>query len=111
MTAYEEQTTWDVGYRQPNHQYLLDGDKMLAYRVYGQGPAIFFKKPIRFDRRGRKLIAIDAKVFGAVEPVESNIIKISGSKGNVYEVDTQRGTCTCPGFTFRGNCKHINQAA
>jgi hypothetical protein len=35
--------------------------------------------------------------------------QVEGSRGAVYTV-TQRGadkTCTCPGFTFRESCKHV----
>jgi uncharacterized Zn finger protein len=24
-------------------------------------------------------------------------------------VDTLEGTCTCPGYTFRGACKHVKE--
>jgi len=35
--------------------------------------------------------------------------QVSGSKGNVYTVTEDQGQrrCTCPGFTFRGACKHV----
>jgi uncharacterized Zn finger protein len=32
---------------------------------------------------------------------------VSGSKGNVYSIDTDDKTCTCPGYMHRGTCKHI----
>ena len=39
---------------------------------------------------------------------EGNICRVEGSTGNVYEVDTERGTCTCPFFQNRWiKCKHI----
>jgi uncharacterized Zn finger protein len=29
---------------------------------------------------------------------------VQGSNGKVYYIED--GKCTCPGFKFRGNCKH-----
>jgi len=42
-----------------------------------------------------------------LEVKPSGIIEVAGSKGSVYYLDIGQGTCTCPGFTFRGACKHI----
>lgn len=109
MKAYQEITKWDVEYRQPNHQYLLDGDRVIAYRKWGEGPPEFSKNPQRIDRRGRKFIEIDISVFGKFNQDNDNKIKVQGSKGDVYEVDPIEKTCTCPGFSFRGNCRHIKE--
>ena len=37
---------------------------------------------------------------------------VKGSKGNYYTVkcEDQKWSCTCPGFTFRQNCKHVKEA-
>lgn len=38
--------------------------------------------------------------------------KVVGSSGNEYSVRTERGvtTCTCPGFSYRNQCKHATKA-
>jgi hypothetical protein len=42
---------------------------------------------------------------------KENTFQVKGSKGNLYTVSISRkgNTCTCVGFEFRRNCKHINQ--
>lgn len=46
------------------------------------------------------------------EPFVSSIkeIEVAGSKGAKYIVTVDDGTavsCTCPGYTFRGKCRHL----
>lgn len=48
------------------------------------------------------------------QPVESSrtAYEVEGSKGAIYEViiDSQQGnSCSCVGFGFHRNCKHIKQ--
>jgi uncharacterized Zn finger protein len=43
------------------------------------------------------------------ENKESMVVEVKGSKGNSYFVNVEENTCTCPGFTFRGACKHIKE--
>lgn len=108
MIAVKETTVWKEVNTQPNHTYLLDGDKMVAYIKFGKGDAVYFKNPIRIDKRGRKFETLKKNPFKAVDvPAESFIIKVQGSKGETYSVNTQEHTCTCQGFTFRGTCKHV----
>ena len=109
MEVLQETTEWTTDY-QPNHIYLLDGSKMVAYIKAGTKSAIYFSKPLQFDRRGRTFVELKKNPF-KVPKAQSNIVKVEGSKGKVYEVDTDAKTCTCPGFTFRGNCKHITELA
>jgi len=106
MQAVKEITKWE-GATQPNHTYLLDGTKMVAYIKFSEGEPYYFKQPIQIDKRGRKFEELKTNPFKQ-EPKSSLIVNI-GSKGDRYFVDPEANTCTCPGFTFRGACKHITK--
>ena len=107
MEAVREITDWPY----PNHTYLLDGTTLIAYIKSGETTPYYFKKGIKgFDKRGRKFVPADADLFDShVDAAENAIVEVKGSKGNSYFVDTVEKTCTCPGFTFRGNCKHVEE--
>ena len=104
METVVETTEWS-GDIQPNHKYLLDGAKVLAYIKQGSTTPFYFKTPLTIDKRGRKFVALNPNPFKVKEKV--TVIKVSGSKGQVYSIDTLDKTCTCPGYTFRGTCKHL----
>lgn len=108
MQAVREITKWDTD-TNCNHTYLLDGDKMVAYIKFSDTVPFYFKTPIRIDKRGRKFEELKTNPFDV--KVNSSLIEIAGSKGNTYYVDPDSKTCTCPGFTFRGSCKHIMELA
>jgi hypothetical protein len=108
MEAVKEITVWEDG-ALINHTYLLDGDKMIAYIRFGDSVPFYFSKPIRIDKRGRKFEKLKTNPFDF--EVSSTLIEVKGSKGNSYYVDPKDRTCTCPGFTFRGSCKHILELA
>lgn len=46
-------------------------------------------------------------------PVKSNreTITVQGSKGNTYIVTKENGkaTCSCPGYSYRKSCRHIDE--
>jgi hypothetical protein len=89
----------------PPHIYLLDGNNLVSYIKKGETEAFYFKKPIKgFDKRGRKFEAVKPNPF---KESKSNAITVTGSKGQVYYVDAEARNCTCPGFQFRGACKHL----
>ena len=108
LVAVKEVTVWDVDYRQPNHVYLLDGDRIVAYQRWGEGEPIYTKHQARLDKRGRKFISLDKHPFKISYESESKLIEVKGSKGDSYFVDPDKRTCTCPGYTFRHTCKHIS---
>lgn len=115
MQALRETTDWgDVSC--PNHLYLLDGNCLVAYIRQGTSEPFYFKEPIKgFDQRGRKFVPVEPNPFDAPAAselaAESNVKLVQGSKGQTYRVDVVAGSCTCPGFTFRGTCKHLKELA
>jgi len=110
--AYRETTVWE-GSTTINHTYLLEGDSMIAYMRSQTSVPFYFKKPIRIDKRGRKFERLDVNPFELVPQVviaqESTVKEIEGSKGAKYYVDLEAKTCTCPGYTYRGTCKHVKE--
>ena len=90
----------------PPHIYLLDGNNLVSYIKAGETEAYTFLNPIKgFDKRGRKFATVTPNPFKV--KAQSNLIKVKGSNGNEYTIDPEAKTCTCPGFTFRGACKHM----
>ncbi len=105
MEALRETTVWDIPF-QPNHTYLLDGNRLVAYIKKGETQPFYFKNGIKgFDKRGRKFEVVKPNPFK--EERKSNAITVTGSKGQVYTIDPEAKTCTCLGFTYRGACKHL----
>lgn len=101
MEALQETT----GGQFPPHIYLLDGNKLVSYIKSGETEPFYFKNPIKgFDKRGRKFEVVKPNPF---KERKSNAITVTGSKGQVYYVDAEARSCTCPGFQFRGACKHL----
>ena len=91
----------------PAHIYLLDGNNLVSYIKKDTTEAFYFKKPIKgFDKRGRKFELVTPNPFKQLKKA-SNEITIQGSNGKTYTVNRDENTCTCPGFTFRGSCKHL----
>ena len=92
----------------PAHIYLLDGNNLVSYIKSGETEPFYFKNPITIDKRGRKFQSLKVNPFKKIKE-KSTIIKVSGSKGNIYSIDTADKTCTCPGYMYRGSCKHITE--
>ena len=93
----------------PAHTYLLDGTTLVAYIKVNTTEPFYFKNGIKnFDKRGRTFEKVPATAFKQPQK-DANVITVKGSKGNSYTVNRDEKTCTCPGFTFRGTCKHVGQ--
>jgi hypothetical protein len=107
--AYRETTAWADGNTVINHTYLLDGDKMLAYIRQGTDQEFWFRTPIRISRSGRRFQLVEANPFSGLGGQVARIREIDGSKGAKYIVDLDAKTCTCPGYTYRGACKHVKE--
>ena len=115
MKWFAETTDWKD--HTPNGIYLLNDSKtkMYAYRSPRDTTIKIFKNPIRIDLRGRKF-AVNSVQFKTElkepEP-EGRVIEVRGSKGDIYKVTDVNGnfSCTCSGFRFRGECKHIKELA
>lgn len=112
MRFYQETTAWQVP--TPNHIYLLttDKSKLYGYIKSSTKENVVFKKPIRFDTRGRTFVEV--KELGEIDlhdlaPAER--WEVQGSKGNTYIVERVDGVlqCSCPGFGFRGHCRHVEE--
>jgi hypothetical protein len=111
MEALQEVTVWPSG-SAVNHVYLLDGNSMLAYVRNGTLEPFWFRKPITISRSGRRFARLDVNPFDvALVEADPNIKQVQGSKGSVYTVNLELGTCTCQGYTFRGTCKHVKELA
>jgi hypothetical protein len=118
MKYFKEVTDWGSATAQ-NHIYYLNDEKsfMVGYIKQGTVDLFKFKKPIRIDLRGRKFELLktkgepDSLYFGTKEEPSKNTIEVEGSNGKKYYL-TKIGakySCTCPGFMFRHNCKHVQE--
>jgi hypothetical protein len=111
MKTLLETTEWADG-ANINHVYFMDDSrsKMFAYVKFGEGKPIRFKNPIRIDIRGRKFKDVpNTWNFDIKEESEGRVWQVQGSKGDSYRVTEVNGnlSCTCSGFRFRGDCKHV----
>jgi len=77
---------------------------LVGYQPNSDSPYREFKNPMKlFSKARRKFEKIGER------PEEGGVdtITVKGSKGETYVI--QDGECSCPGFRFRGDCKHVKQ--
>jgi len=68
-----------------------------------------YSTPFFFRPFNRTFKAVWINKMSAAQNKKSDTIRVSGSKGNIYEVARDGSNCTCPGFTFRRKCKHVDK--
>lgn len=111
MKIMLETTVWDDP-GVPNHVYVFNDSlsHAIAYVRAGTKEVFKFKKPLGIDRRGRTFVELED---GQEDPKDPAVIEIEGSKGAKYFLSNpgEGWICTCPGFTFRGACKHLELVA
>ena len=112
MKVLREVTEWATDI-QPNHVYLVEGDKIVAYQPFGIGAVVHFEHRSRLDRARRRFVeeTLDPALWGVSVEKPAHIVTVPGSRGASYEVNLQEGSCTCSGYQFRGRCKHLALAS
>lgn len=97
----------------PNGIYLLDDTKtkMYAFRSRATDKIKVFKNFIRIETRGRKFVVNPVQFETKLKEEESpgRTWTVKGSKGDEYTVRDVNGnlSCTCSGWRFRGDCRHV----
>ena len=112
MQVLWETTAWSDS--TANHVYFMDDSKskMYAFVTQGSRDVFRFKQPIRIDTRGRTFVAVpNIWDFESEETVAVTQWTVAGSKGEKYVVnkDGNSYNCTCPGYTYRGDCRHVKE--
>ena len=110
ITILQEITDWDC---HNGFYHVNDHDYLVGYQKDQESKTKVFKNPMkRFSKARRKFV-----VRGTYEDqheVEVGVTwKFTGSKGNTYVVSEKYDelSCTCPGFRFRGQCKHVTEVS
>lgn len=111
MKFYQETTDYkdDIA----NGVYLLNDSKSLMYAYVAPHSRTVkeFKNPIRIDIRGRQFKEVKNTFKYTIpgEVIKNPRWEVKGSKGDIYIVERSENglSCTCAGFKFRGQCKHI----
>lgn len=69
--------------------------------------------PIRVLSRANIVEVSGAKVDYQPAKSSREVITVQGSKGQTYIVTKENGkaSCTCPGYSFRKSCKHVQELA
>lgn len=86
----------------PKDSLRITGDQRMPIRV------ITFAKIVKFNGQPFKYTpTLDPK-----KPAQPKVVQVEGSKpGKFYTITIKEDgskSCSCPGFGFRGSCRHID---
>jgi len=100
----QEVTDWGK-YSVNNGIYHVNGaGQLVAYKPSETAELKTFNNPLKqFSKSRRKFV----KLGEADEQLADDVVVVQGSNGKTYTI--QDGKCSCPGYTYRGNCKHVNK--
>jgi uncharacterized Zn finger protein len=109
MKIMLETTTWADNFGEScNHVYVFNDSmtKAMGYVPRGSKTLQRFSKPMSIDTRGRTFVELEGESETQPEP---DVTVVEGSKGQKYYLSNEGEgwLCTCPGFKFRGACKHV----
>lgn len=103
--AYIPAISTYIGNIIPNPKWLDDD-----YLCFSTGEAWF---PFRMIKKSNIVSSSDYVAYNQTKnKQDNNVFQARGSKGDLYTI-TRNGTswsCTCIGFGFRRDCRHINAA-
>jgi len=114
LEILKEITQRSTGSSVRNHTYLLEGNKLIAYAKFGTDEIVISKKQFNIDKRYRKFISdnhsgLSALIKKQKTDPNTRVFKVqSGEKEYFVTNKSEKYTCTCTGFNFRGKCKHID---
>lgn len=99
----QEVTVWDkVDTGIQNGIYHVNGQGQLVGYHPPNGDYKEFSTPMKqFSKSRRKF----KKIGEREEALPAGAVQVVGSSGKIYTITD--GQCTCPGFKFKGNCKHV----
>jgi hypothetical protein len=113
MKTMLETTLWPDS--TPNHVYFLSNsrDRMFGYVAQGTDQAVRFKEPITFNVRARQFQAVPNVWNFATADVSTKTWSVAGSNGSTHTVSELDKvlSCSCSGFRFRGQCRHVKEIA
>lgn len=112
MKFIQELTEWSGN--TPNHIYLVNDDrsKALGYVKSGTEDLVMFARPLQFNTKFRKFREITGKWSVPTTAVStSRQWTVVGSRGDKYVITEKHDKlhCSCSGFRFRGDCRHLRE--